>query len=114
MWHKLWARLVVTLPAMSSVGTLVLPHGHSQWSIVRGKLQKVADKTLQGLDAIGDVILVSPEWGLDKRPLLNVLNRALGQGSHYNKEEFGEDILPYIAKRALEVETLFPESKIQV
>ena len=46
--------------------------------------------------------------------MLNVLNKTLNDGTHYNKEEFFDEILPYISRRAVEVESHFPEKTIQV
>ena len=98
----------------NKVSTLTLPHGHTQWPIVKEKLQKVVDKTIRGLEALASVVLVSPEWGLEKPPLLNCLHRSLRLGQYYTEEEFGEEILPYIASRALDVERLFPKKSTEV
>lgn len=94
-----------------------LPHSHKEWPIVKRKLQLLSDKTIDGsLEAIGNVVLVSPYWqGRTDQPLLlNSLNTALTQGGHYTVEGFCGEILPYIATRALEVENLFPEKTIKV
>ena len=91
--------------------TISLPHTHKLWPVVKEKLQTVADKRELGPDALAGVILVSPEWGLDKPPVLSVLKKVLSKGDYYTVESFSEDILPYIAKRALAVEELFADHK---
>lgn len=97
--------------------TFHLPHSHKEWPIVKHKLQLLSDKAIDGsLEAMGTVVAVSPYWGIpDKPPLLDSLNKALSQGGgHYTKETFCEEILPYMAGRALEVEDLFPDKTIKV
>ena len=97
------------------MSTFHLPHSLNEWPSVKAKLQAVADKvTVGSLEAIGEVVMASPYWGLNQPPLLNTLNKTLSSGTHYNKETFFGDILPYIARRAMEVETYFPEKTIQV
>ena len=94
--------------------TISLPHSHKEWPLVKEKLQRLADKSICGPDALASVVQVSPEWGLDKPPMLNVLRKVLGAGDYYTVESFSEDLLPYIAKRALAVEELFPTKDIPV
>lgn len=91
--------------------TISLPHTHKLWPVMKEKLQKLAEKRELGPDALAGVILASPEWGLDKPPMLSVLKKVLGKGDHYTVESFSEDILPYIAKRALAVEELFSDQE---
>ncbi len=101
--------------AKVDMSTFNLPHSLTEWPSIKAKLQAVADKvTVGGLEAISDVVLASPYWGLDKPPLLNTLNKALSSGTHFTKEAFFRDVLPYIAGRAVQVEELFPEKTIQV
>lgn len=99
---------------MSSLSSLTLPHGAPIWPTVKEKLQKVSDKTLLGLDGLSAVIMISSEWGLDRPPLLSVLAKVLSRGDHFTTEQFSDDILPYIAGKALQVETLFEDKNIQV
>ena len=97
------------------ISTFHLPHSHEQWPKVRDRLKLLSEKkTVGSLKAMGDVVLASPYWGLDRPPMLNVLNKTLSDGTHYNKEEFFDEILPYISRRAMEVESYFPEKTIQV
>ena len=92
-----------------------LPHSHEDWPRVKRVLKEIADKvTVGSLDAIGEVVLASPYWGLDTPPQMNILNKALSKGDHFTKEAFFGEILPYIATRAMAVETLFPETSIKV
>lgn len=102
---------------MASAGeapTISLPHGHKEWPQIKAKLQKLAEKIENDFDALADTIALSPEWGLDRPPMLNVLKKALHNGQYYTTEQFFQDILPYIASKALSVETVFPEKTLKV
>ena len=95
--------------------TYHLPHSHEKWPAVKEKLQRLAEKSDTGLTALAEAVKVSPHWSVDQHPMLNVLRKALQSHSNdYSEKGFCEETLPYIASRALEVETLFPEKTIKV
>ena len=100
--------------ASSTVSTYDLPHSHKEWTKVKEKLKNIADKKETGLLALAEAISLSPYWTVDTIPMLNVLKKALGDGKFYNEEQFCNDILPYIASRALAVESLFPSKQYRL
>ena len=102
------------MASSTSVSTYDLPHSHKEWTKVKEKLKNIADKKETGLLALAEAISLSPYWTVDTIPMLNVLKKALGDGKFYNEEQFCNDILPYIASRALAIESLFPSKTIQV
>jgi poly(ADP-ribose) glycohydrolase len=91
-----------------------LPHGEAKWSQIKDQLEKLSNGTVKGVQGLREVIAISPQWANPNPPILNTLGKVLNDGEHWNIEEFGDDILPYIAKRAMEVETLFPEKTIDL
>ena len=85
-----------------------LPNTHKDWSRVKEGLQKIAEKHAVGLDAFERILELNDRWEL-VHPPFKALRRVLSEGNHVTEEHFCETLLPWIAKKALQVEVLFKD-----
>lgn len=85
-----------------------LPNTASEWPGVRGGLQKLAEKKVRGVEELEAFFERNDRYKVIHPPF-NVLRRVLGEADHVTEEFFAETLLPWIAKKALQVEELFQE-----
>ena len=90
-------------------GSVRLPSLYESWPHLSEDLKSLADKRLQGLDALESVLARHDRWGNIRLPL-TLLKSALEGGFVCTVEHFSSDLLPWMAKTARQVERLFKES----
>ncbi len=87
---------------------LSLPNTRPEWSKLREGLQKLAEKQVRGVEELEAFIEGNDRWSVIHPPF-DVLRRVLKDADHVSSEFFAETLLPWVAKKALQVEELFKE-----
>ncbi len=85
-----------------------LPNTRPEWSNLRVGLKNLAEKRVRGVEEFEAFIESNDPYKVIHPPF-NVLRRALKDADHVSEEFFAESLLPWIAKKALQVEELFQD-----
>ena len=91
-----------------------LPSKEKWWEEVEERLKNLASGSEKALDAYAATIQHTPYWNDNDPPKLTVLKKVLDRGDYFTKETFCEDILPFVAMKALQMDSLFKEDKFPV
>lgn len=84
------------------------------WGDVQDRLKKLANGIDKGLDAYATTVQHTPYWVAENPPMLTVLKKALDEGDYFTRESFCEEILPFVAKKVLEMDSLFKKDQLPV
>lgn len=92
-----------------------LPVLYDSWPAVRDDLRSLANRDVQGLHALEEVLAKHDRWGSIHLPL-SLLRSVLDSREICTREDFSNVQLPWMAKVALAAEHLFRDSnyKLQV
>ncbi len=85
-----------------------LPNTRPEWSNLRVGLKNLAEKRVRGVEEFEAFIESNDPYQVIHPPF-NVLRRVLKDADHVSEEFFAESLLPWIAKKALQVEELFQD-----
>lgn len=90
-----------------------LPATYESWPNLRADLKALASKERKGIGALEEVLERNDRWG-GARPPMSLLRHVLKEGKVVSGEHFCEILLPWLAKKALQVEDLFSNSEYKI
>ena len=94
---------------MESKKKIALPSTYDTWPEIRGHLTALSSRAKRGPEAFHCVL----ERG-GESVALDLLDKVLGKAEYITGERFYDELLPWIAEKALEVDSLFKESNDKI
>ncbi len=94
-------------------GVVLLPPLYESWPKLKGDLNALAAKDIQGISSFEEVLEKNDRWKNVHLPC-NLLRGVLKDGIHFSTEHFCDTLLPWVAQKALDVEKLFKESEYKL
>ena len=92
---------------------ILLPVLYKSWPELKLDFSSLADKTLKGIDGFEEVVKKNDRWENINTPF-NLLRRVLEEEEFFSTDHFCDTLLPWLARKALDVEDLFKDSEYKI
>ncbi len=96
---------------MEKQAFVLLPVKYRTWPVLRDSLGSLANKDSRGVDALSDILIKDTKIKRKASNDLTLLRSVLKEGAYdITEEHFDDLLLPWLAKKALEVKDLFEDT----